>query len=382
MRRILFTVLATAAMLSANAANPAEGVLKVKGMLKNFGDSLLVYVAEPGQRPNVQNTIVLKNGALDFEIKLPKVAEVTLATPEAARGKSQQYVAFVGVPGETIELNAETDNKYTYGGTKFYKEFAEMKNALENSQAELQAYIKSLNERMEKGEKQEDLMKEYQEKAPALQAKASVAYKDFIKAHPDYEANAIIVTSLETLEEMEEAANMMSPAVREGRMKDFYMASINQQKAEKEIREKAAKLPAAGVVAPDFTLNNINGKPFKMSSLKGKYVVLDFWGSWCGWCIKGFPKMKEYYQKYKGKFEILGVDCNDTPEKWKAAVKKHELPWLNVYNPRESKVLSDYAIQGFPTKIIVGPDGKIIKTIVGEDPAFYTLLDELFGKGK
>jgi thiol-disulfide oxidoreductase resA len=382
MRRILFTVLATAAMLSANAANPAEGVLKVKGMLKNFGDLLLVYVAEPGQRPNVQNTIVLKNGALDFEIKLPKVAEVTLATPEAARGKSQQYVAFVGVPGETIELNAETDNKYTYGGTKFYKEFAEMKNALENSQAELQAYIKSLNERMEKGEKQEDLMKEYQEKAPALQAKASVAYKDFIKAHPDYEANAIIVTSLETLEEMEEAANMMSPAVREGRMKDFYMASINQQKAEKEIREKAAKMQAAGVVAPDFTLNNINGKPFKMSSLKGKYVVLDFWGSWCGWCIKGFPKMKEYYQKYKGKFEILGVDCNDTPEKWKAAVKKHELPWLNVYNPRESKVLSDYAIQGFPTKIIVGPDGKIIKTIVGEDPAFYTLLDELFGKGK
>jgi len=382
MRRILFTVLATAAMLSANAATPAEGVLKVKGMLKNFGDSLLVYVAEPGQRPNVQNTIVLKNGALDFEIKLPKVAEVTLATPEAARGKSQQYVAFVGVPGETIELNAETDNKYTYGGTKFYKEFAEMKNALENSQAELQAYIKSLNERMEKGEKQEDLMKEYQEKAPALQAKASVAYKDFIKAHPDYEANAIIVTSLETLEEMEEAANMMSPAVREGRMKDFYMASINQQKAEKEIREKAAKMQAAGVVAPDFTLNNINGKPFKMSSLKGKYVVLDFWGSWCGWCIKGFPKMKEYYQKYKGKFEILGVDCNDTPEKWKAAVKKHELPWLNVYNPRESKVLSDYAIQGFPTKIIVGPDGKIIKTIVGEDPAFYTLLDELFGKSK
>jgi len=382
MRRILFTVLATAAMLSTNAANPAEGVLKVKGMLKNFGDSLLVYVAEPGQRPNVQNTIVLKNGAFDFEIKLPKVAEVTLATPEAARGKSQQYVAFVGVPGETIELNAETDNKYTYGGTKFYKEFAEMKNALENSQAELQAYIKSLNERMEKGEKQEDLMKEYQEKAPALQAKASVAYKDFIKAHPDYEANAIIVTSLETLEEMEEAANMMSPAVREGRMKDFYMASINQQKAEKEIREKAAKMQAAGVVAPDFTLNNINGKPFKMSSLKGKYVVLDFWGSWCGWCIKGFPKMKEYYQKYKGKFEILGVDCNDTPEKWKAAVKKHELPWLNVYNPRESKVLADYAIQGFPTKIIVGPDGKIIKTIVGEDPAFYTLLDELFSKGK
>lgn len=131
--------------------------------------------------------------------------------------------------------------------------------------------------------------------------------------------------------------------------------------------------------APDFTLNDINGKPLTLSSLRGKYVILDFWGSWCGWCIKGIPQMKEYYQKYAGKFEILGIDCNDSEEKWKAAVEKYELPWLHVYNPRgESKVLEQYEIQGFPTKIIVGPDGKIVKTIIGEDPAFYTFLDELF----
>ena len=131
-------------------------------------------------------------------------------------------------------------------------------------------------------------------------------------------------------------------------------------------------------LAPDFTLNDLSGKPLTLSSLRGKYIILDFWGSWCVWCIKGIPQMKEYYQKYAGKFEILGIDCNDTEEKWKAAVEKHELPWLHVYNPRDSKVLEQYEIQGFPTKIIVGPDGKIVKTIIGEDPAFYTFLDELF----
>lgn len=88
--------------------------------------------------------------------------------------------------------------------------------------------------------------------------------------------------------------------------------------------------------------------------------------------------MKEYYQKYAGKFEILGIDCNDSEEKWKAAVAKYELPWLHVYNTDNSGVLEQYAIQGFPTKIIVGPDGKIVQTIIGEDPAFYTLLDKLF----
>ena len=79
-------------------------------------------------------------------------------------------------------------------------------------------------------------------------------------------------------------------------------------------------------------------------------------------------------------FEILGIDCNDPEEKWKAAVEKYELPWLHVYNTRDSKVLEQYEIEGFPTKVIVGPDGKIVKTIIGEDPVFYTILDELFGQ--
>ena len=135
---------------------------------------------------------------------------------------------------------------------------------------------------------------------------------------------------------------------------------------------------ADGDAAPNFTLNDINGKSFTLSSMRGKYVILDFWGSWCGWCIKGIPQMKEYYAKYAGKFEIIGIDCGDTEEKWQAAVKQYELPWIHVYNPRGTTVQKDYEIQGFPTKIIVGPDGKIVKTIIGEDPAFYTLLDELF----
>ena len=83
--------------------------------------------------------------------------------------------------------------------------------------------------------------------------------------------------------------------------------------------QETVAVEADGIEAPDFTLNDLNGKPLTLSSLRGKYVILDFWGSWCGWCIKGIPQMKEYYQKYAGKFEILGIDCNDTEEKWKGA---------------------------------------------------------------
>lgn len=136
-------------------------------------------------------------------------------------------------------------------------------------------------------------------------------------------------------------------------------------------------------LAPDFTLKDINGNDFTLSSLRGKYVIIDFWGTWCGWCIKGMPDMKAYYAKYAGKFEIVGVDCGDTEERWKAKVAELELPWIHVYYPKGDenapKVLSLYQVQGFPTKILVGPDGKIVKVVIGEDPAFYTFLDETFG---
>ena len=145
---------------------------------------------------------------------------------------------------------------------------------------------------------------------------------------------------------------------------------------------EAAEIAVEGDVAPDFELPNLQGSTTKLSSLRGKYVVLDFWGSWCVWCIRGIPNMKTYYAKYKEKMEILGVDCRDTEDKWKAAVEEHQLPWLQVRCPDEQlqAITAQYNIEGFPTKVVIDPNGKLIKTVVGEDPEFYTYLDQLFKK--
>lgn len=149
----------------------------------------------------------------------------------------------------------------------------------------------------------------------------------------------------------------------------------NEARAEKE--RKQAELASGDKMAPDFTLKDINGKDLALSSLRGKWLIIDFWGSWCKWCIKGFPDLKEAYKKYAGRLEILGVDNGDTEEAWKAAVKRFELPWLQVYNPKDSNVLDLYGVQGFPTKAIITPEGKVAAIVVGEDPAFFTKLDEL-----
>ncbi len=142
---------------------------------------------------------------------------------------------------------------------------------------------------------------------------------------------------------------------------------------------KAEKLQEGlkGQPAPEFSLPAPDGKMVSISQFRGKWVILDFWGSWCGWCIKGFPALKEAYKKYDGKLEIIGIDCGDSEDAWKNAIKKFQLPWVHVYNSEQAGVDKMYGIQGFPTKMIVDPQGKIVDITTGEDPSFFERLDNL-----
>ena len=87
--------------------------------------------------------------------------------------------------------------------------------------------------------------------------------------------------------------------------------------------------------------------------------------------------MKDAYEQYKPELEVIGVDCNEPEDKWRKAVEKYELPWVHVYNPSDSDVLANYGVQGFPTKVIVNPEGKIADITVGENPAFFDTLGRL-----
>ena len=376
-------ILSAAFVLSASAAMAQSGTFQMKGNLKNFGDSIIVYKG----RGVKMDTILVKKDKFTYTTTLDKPMELMLATPGAFRGTDRTMCRVIAVPGEKAELVGDVKSRFDINGSKFYQQYHQVDLLTENADKKMQAFSDSLSNLMKNGGNRDAIMKEYEEKMPALQKERNEKIFAYMAQHANEDATATLVTQMESLEDMEKAKNLLSETVRNGRMKGLYEPVIAQVKKQKEMEEKAAKLQAAGVEAPDFTLKDIEGNDFTLSSLRGKYVILDFWGSWCGWCIKGMPQMKEYYKKYAGKFEIVGVDCNDTDQKWKDAVKKHELPWKHVYNPRANSeeeqaksVLAKYGIQGFPTKIIISPEGKIVKTIVGEDPAFYTLLDELFSK--
>ncbi len=91
--------------------------------------------------------------------------------------------------------------------------------------------------------------------------------------------------------------------------------------------------------------------------------------------------MKELHDRYRNKLEIVGIACNDTRQNWLAAVEKYRLPWINVICPRDAppaeNVATVYGVDRFPTKLIVGPDGRIVAVYSGEEPDFYRKLHDL-----
>ena len=141
---------------------------------------------------------------------------------------------------------------------------------------------------------------------------------------------------------------------------------------------------AEGNEAPDFTLPGPDGMPLTLSDLRGRYVVLDFWGTWCKWCVKGIPEMKTYYNRYRDKLDMVSIDFGDDEETWRSAIEDYEMDWLHVTTDDESaaSLQAAYGIEGFPTKIVIDPAGSIIHVTVGEEPSFYEYLDELFAPKK
>jgi peroxiredoxin len=118
-----------------------------------------------------------------------------------------------------------------------------------------------------------------------------------------------------------------------------------------------------GSVLPDFTQNDVNGKPFTLSSLKGKYVLVDFWASWCGPCRAENPNVVKAFNKFKAKgFTVLGVSLDQDKAKWLEAIKKDALAWNHVSDLKywNNAVAAQFGIQSIPASFLIDPTGKII----------------------
>jgi peroxiredoxin len=137
-----------------------------------------------------------------------------------------------------------------------------------------------------------------------------------------------------------------------------------------------------GQVAPDISLPDASGKTMPLSSFRGKYVLLDFWASWCGPCRQENPNVVNMHSLYKDKgFTVYSVSLDNNKSNWETAIAKDNLQWNHVSDLKmwNSVVVTLYQIDGIPLTFLLDPDGKIIaKNLRG--PELEKKLSEIFTK--
>ena len=182
--------------------------------------------------------------------------------------------------------------------------------------------------------------------------------KNLVEKHPDSYASAYVLAgsgrNIASMEKKEQLLGMLSPRMRESGMGKKFSDFIQGLKSSR-----------IGNTVANFVLPDPQDKAVDFNNLKGKYVLVDFWASWCAPCRQSFPHMREVYQTYKSdQFEIYSISIDESKTAWLKAVKEENNPWLQSLDTKNISQ-SGFAVTAVPTTYLVDPQGKIIMKEIG-----------------
>lgn len=366
MKRVTLTsAYFTLVTLLLSFGNLMAQTVNIKGTTKDIPDSTWLYLLPTLANAQLDSTQVF-DGRFTFQGRLEEdAAQFVIHT------KGHEDYVFFWVESKPIEIHLEK-GKFKEASIKGSDTQAENSQLHAAESIRQQDSILSALDQETDSLKRAVLVKEYR----SLDTRVQRTYTDHIAQHPNSWVSIHLLNVYKSKWGQELTRQLFD------QLSDRMQSTSYGKTVKNFLSLSASKNHEIGDKYTDFEQANTDGKPIKLSDIKGKYVLVDFWASWCIPCRQENPNLVAAYKEFRPKgFEILGVSLDEKEEHWKKAIQDDGLIWEQVSDlkGRDNEAAMIYLINSIPSNFLIDENGTIIaKNLRGE--ALDRKLQELFGK--
>lgn len=345
----VWAIAAMAFFSCGGSGNSTDGKVEISGSIDNSPEGVIILSQFTDSRPKVLDTLELNAAGkftFDLAVDTPTFYELNLYGQKSIR---------LALFKEDVEVKYDFANpeSLVIEGSQDTKEMVKIEKLMEEYQLEVNKLNESYYEAMSKNDA--EAIKTIQMEAMQLESNQSQKVKDMIESMGDSFAPLAAVGLLNPKNDFPFIDELVN------RLNENYPGTIAILQMKQQLDEM--RVLSVGQPAPEIELPNPEGKTVKLSDLRGKYVLIDFWAAWCKPCRQENPNVVRLYNQYKDKgFEVFGVSLDRTKEDWVQAIAEDQLDWTQVSDLKyfNSVAAETYQIQAIPATYLIDPDGKII----------------------